>query len=187
MKIQLWQILLWVGFAVFGLMISVIVEEKLENSREHKCFNEAADIWSSVNNDDYPNKMNDQEAYDKNSRQACATMYYISCLQYQEVYCDKTQIEKDQEEQEKALSLMEGNLTISQITSLPWKVPLPRNQTMFYSMSNDTNERSITWDYNYGGKEWKYFAMFNATCHQIPCSCVDWGCLAYCMECEGIE
>jgi len=53
--------------------------------------------------------------------------------------------------------------------------------------TGDDGFRAITWDYNYGDKEWKYFTMMGGTCHQVPCSCADWGCLAYCMECEGIN
>jgi len=50
------------------------------------------------------------------------------------------------------------------------------------SATGDDGFRSITWDYNYGGKEWKYFTMMNAACHQVQCECAEWGCLAYCIE-----
>ena len=52
-----------------------------------------------------------------------------------------------------------------------------------WTVAPDDNIRSITWDYNYGGKEWKYFTMYGATCNEIDCIVAD----AYCLECEGIE
>ena len=36
-------------------------------------------------------------------------------------------------------------------------------------------------------KEWRYFTMLNATCKEVRCSCADWGCVAYCMECKSPE
>jgi len=47
----------------------------------------------------------------------------------------------------------------------------------------DDNIRSITWDYHYANKTWKYFTLYNATCHQIPCNFSG----AYCLECEEIH
>jgi len=55
---------------------------------------------------------------------------------------------------------------------------------------NDSGERSVTWDYNYGGKEWKYWMIINSTCHKVECECAKntpTPCMAYCMECETIK
>lgn len=51
------------------------------------------------------------------------------------------------------------------------------------TMAPDDGFRAITWDYNYGGKEWKYFTMLNADCREVRCECMDRGCVAYCLEC----
>jgi hypothetical protein len=63
------------------------------------------------------------------------------------------------------------------------------NASIIYTPINrmGDNFTSFTIDYNYEGKELKYYTIIGATCHQIECKCSTWGCAAYCMECEGVK
>ncbi len=31
------------------------------------------------------------------------------------------------------------------------------------------------------------FTFMNMTCHEVRCDCMDWGCMAYCMSCTGLN
>lgn len=65
----------------------------LEKQQDEICLKESLRLWVSVNND-YPFAMTSQESYDKNNRQACASMYYVACINDVEINCALTEEEK---------------------------------------------------------------------------------------------
>ena len=64
------------------------------NSIEEDCYQESLDLWDTVNQD-YPYFMTSQESYDKNNRQACASFYYIACINGNNLNCAETLKEKE--------------------------------------------------------------------------------------------
>lgn len=56
---------------------------------KQECYDESIRLWNSVNNNSFPNKLNNQMAYDKSIRESCANQYYISCIHGNKIKCTK--------------------------------------------------------------------------------------------------
>lgn len=77
---------------VWGLAILFL--EPTQETKQEQCFDKSLRLWLTVN-EDYPLSMSSQESYDKNNRQACASMQYIACMNDRVINCASTLAERN--------------------------------------------------------------------------------------------